>query len=310
MKILLTSTSFQDTPGIHQDKLYNAGLEIDVLRGPVKEDALLPVIAKYDGIICGDDEITYKVMEKGMKGKLKIVSKYGVGLDKIDLIAAKELKMPVTNCPGVNHITVAEHVIALLFTYYKNIHLEYNITKSGGWDRLVGTEVFGKRIGILGLGKIGKEVAIRVQSLGLDVVVYDPYIDVDFIKKQGIKSVNTLKELVKDIDILSLSLPLIESTEGIIDLDILSNASNKLVIVNTSRALIVNQNSLIQALKLNKIKAYLTDVLEEEPMIENHPLLQFDNVLITPHIGSRTYESVQRQGMMAVDNLFHALKIK
>lgn len=310
MKILLTSTSFQDTPGIHQEKLYSVGLEIDTLRGPVKEKVLLPIIANYDGIICGDDEITREVILAGMKGKLKIISKYGIGLDKIDLEAAKELGMPVTNCPGVNHISVAEHIMALLFTYYKNIHLEYNITKQGNWKRLIGTEIYGKKIGVLGMGNVGKEVAIKAKALGLEVVVYDPYIDLEFVKKNNIEYSSGIDKLVEDIDILSLNLPLNDKTRGIINTDLLSKAKKEIVIVNTSRALIIDQNALIDALSKKKIKAYLTDVLEEEPMIKNHPLLQFDNVLITPHIGSRTYESVQRQGMMAVDNLFKALKIK
>jgi D-3-phosphoglycerate dehydrogenase / 2-oxoglutarate reductase len=309
MKILLTSTSFQDTPGIHQEKLYNAGIEIDTLRGPVKESVLLPIIGNYDGIICGDDEVTKKVIKTGLEGNLKIISKYGVGLDKIDIVAAEEMRMPVTNCLGVNHITVAEHVIALLFSYYKNIHLEHNITKAGRWKRLVGHEVFGKRIGILGLGKIGKELAKMAKVLGLQVFVFDPVIDIEFVKREKLNIVKSLEELIEDIDILSLNLPLSDKTRGIIHSKLLSKAKRNLVIINTSRALIIDQDSLIYSLKNNKIKAYLTDVLEEEPMINNHPLLQFDNVIITPHIGSRTYESVQRQGMMAVENLFNALNI-
>ena len=309
MKILLTSTSFIDTPGAHQDKLYNAGLEIDTLRGPVKEAVLLPIIFKYDGIICGDDEITRDVIKNGIEGKLKAISKYGIGLDKIDLEAAKEFKIPVTNCPGVNQVAVAEHIIAMLFAYYKNIHLEYNITKKGAWQRLIGHEVSGKRIGIVGLGRIGKELAIRMQALGLDVLVFDPYLDKDFVKNQKIKSVDTIEELVLDIDIMALTLPLTDKSKGMINRELLSKSKQNLVIINTSRALIVDQESLIELLKNRKIKAYLTDVLEEEPMIANHPLLQFDNVMITPHIGSRTYQSVQRQGLMATENLFRILNI-
>jgi D-3-phosphoglycerate dehydrogenase / 2-oxoglutarate reductase len=310
MKILLTSTSFIDTPGKHQDKLYNTGLEIDMLRGPVKEAVLLPIIAKYDGIICGDDEITRNVIKNGKEGKLKVISKYGIGLDKIDLNAAKEMDMPVTNCPGVNQIAVAEHIIAMLFAYYKNIHLEYNITKQGAWKRLIGHEVFGKKMGIVGLGRIGKELAIRMKALGLDVLVYDPYLDKDYVAQNNIKFVEKLEDLVLDADILTLTLPLTENSKGMINTALLTKAKKNIVLINTSRALIVDQKSLIESLKRGKIKAFLTDVLEEEPMIENHPLLQFDNVMITPHIGSRTYESVQRQGSMAVDNLFRELNIK
>jgi D-3-phosphoglycerate dehydrogenase / 2-oxoglutarate reductase len=309
MKVLLTSTSFQDTPGIHKDRLYKAGLEIDILRGPVKEEVLIPIIGTYDGIICGDDEITRNVIKTGTEGKLKIISKYGVGLDKIDLNASEEYGIPVTNCPGVNHVTVAEHVIALIFCYYKNIHLEYNITKNGEWLRMIGNEIYGKKIAIAGLGKIGKEVAIRSKALGLSVIVFDPYPDIEFIKCHKIKLVNNLQELIKDTDILSLNLPLTSKTKGIINTELILEAKRDLVIVNTSRALLIDQDSLYFLLKEKKIKAYLTDVLEEEPMIMNHPLLQFDNVLITPHIGSRTFESVQRQGMLAVENLFRALNI-
>jgi D-3-phosphoglycerate dehydrogenase / 2-oxoglutarate reductase len=309
MKILLTSTSFQDTPGIHQDKLYRYGLTIDKLRGPVKEEMLLPIIGKYDGIICGDDEISRNVILTGLEGKLKIISKYGVGLDKIDTTAAKELGMPVTSCPGVNHITVAEHVMALLLTYCKNIHIEHNITQQGKWKRLVGNEIYGKTLGILGLGKIGKEVALRAEAFGLQVKVYDPYADYKFIQTNNIELSESLSSLISGTDILSLNLPLNSSTIGIINKDILSKAKDDLVIINTARAMIIEQGALINALKNKKIKAYLTDVLEEEPMLNDHPLLQYDNVIITPHIGSRTFESVQRQGMMAVNNLFKVLNI-
>ena len=108
---------------------------------------------------------------------------------------------------------------------------------------------------------------------------------------------------VYDIDILALTLPLNQETEGMINEEVINSAQKKMVIVNTSRALVVNQKDLIHSLQANKIKAYLTDVLEQEPMVKNHPLNEFDNVIITPHIGSRTYESVQRQGLMAVENL-------
>jgi len=310
MKILLTSTSFQDTPGKHQEKLYSSGLEIDTLRGPVKANVLLPIIADYDGIICGDDEISREVISIGLKGKLKVISKYGMGLDKIDLKAAKELGMPVSNTPGVNQVSVSEHVLALLFSYYKNIHLEYNITRQGKWKRLIGHEIFGKKIGILGLGSIGRELAIKAKALGMEVSGYDPVIDFDFARMHDIKIAKNVEELVTDIEILSLHIPLNDNNNGIINGELISKTTQKLVIINTSRALVVDQDSLIGALRYGSIEAYLADVLEEEPMVDNHPLLEFENIIITPHIGSRTYESVQRQGLMSVENLFKVLKIQ
>jgi len=308
MRILLTTTSFTDTPGEHQEKLKSLNYKIDVLRGPLKEEILLPIISNYDGIICGDDEITRKVIASGKEGKLKVISKYGIGLDKIDLKSADEFGIKVCKTPGVNHVTVSEHILALLFSYYKNIHLEYNITKDEKWERLIGHEIYGKKIGIVGYGRIGHELAKRSKALGLIVKAYDPYVTNKLIIDSKVDFIKNINELVKDIDILALTLPLNEETKGMIDENVISSSSNKMVIVNTSRALIIDQKSLIKSLKNNKIKAYLTDVLEEEPMIKNHPLNNFKNVIITPHIGSRTYESVQRQGLMAVENLIKNIK--
>ena len=307
MRILLTTTSFTDTPGEHQEKLKSLNYKIDILRGPLKEEILLPIISNYDGIICGDDEITRKVIAAGKKGKLKVISKYGIGLDKIDLISADEFGIKVCKTPGVNHIAVSEHILALLFSYYKNIHLEHNITKDGKWERLIGHEIYGKKIGIVGYGRIGHELAQRSLALGLIVKAYDPYVTNKSIINSKVAFAKSISELVKDIDVLALTLPLNEETQGIIDKKIINSASKKMIIVNTSRALIVDQQDLIASLKDNNIKAYLTDVLEEEPMIVNHPLNEFKNVIITPHIGSRTYESVQRQGLMAVENLIKCL---
>lgn len=310
MKILLTSTSFQDTPGKHQEKLNQQHFEIHTLRGPVKQEVLLPVIGQYEGIICGDDEITERVIAAGKAGKLKIISKYGVGLDKIDLEAARKHQIPVTNCPGVNHITVAEHVMALLLTFYKNIHKEHEITQKGQWKRLVGHELYHKTLGIAGLGKIGKEVAIRAKAFGMHLIAYDPQLDTAFCESLRITPANSLPELVAHSEIVSLNLPLTPATQHIFSRRILEeNVHPNTLIVNTARGKLIDMRALAEALRNKKIAGYLTDVLEEEPMQPKHPLLEFDNVIITPHIGSRTFQSVERQGLMAVNNLLNALKI-
>ena len=119
LKILLTSTSFQDTPGLHHKLLENTGYKISKLRGPLEEKVMISVIDQFDAIICGDDEITKAVIKKGFNSRLKVISKYGSGLDKIDLDAAKQYNIPVTNCPAINQTTVAEHVFALLLSYVK-----------------------------------------------------------------------------------------------------------------------------------------------------------------------------------------------
>lgn len=307
MKILLTSTSFQDYSGTHQERLKQSGFEIVTLRGPVSKEVLIPIMHEFDGIICGDDELSREVIKIGAENKLKIISKYGVGLDKIDLDAAKEFGVPVTNCLGMNHETVSEHTLALILAYFKNIHLEYQITKSGQWKRLVGHEIKGMKLGILGFGKIGKELAKRSKAFGLDVSAYDPYMDEKLASSLNVIVRNGVEELVRDIDILSIHVPLLDSTLGMLNAKTMAEIKENLVIVNTSRALVIDQGWLLSSLENKRIGAYLTDVLDVEPMPEDHPLLKFDNVLITPHIGSRTYESIERQGNMAVDNLLNAL---
>ena len=135
MKVLLTSTSFQDCEGSHKELLNQQGWDVSYLRGPLKKSEIIGEVANYDALICGDDELDREVLEKGAAGILKFISKYGVCLDKIDLVAAKELGIPVTNCPGVNQIAVAEHVLAMIFSFFKNIHLSHQITSQGGWNR-------------------------------------------------------------------------------------------------------------------------------------------------------------------------------
>ena len=304
MKILLTTTSFQDTPGKHHDALRETGFEVDTMRGPLTEEVLLPIIAKYDGVICGDDFYTQKVLETGKNGKLKVISKYGIGLDKIDLEAAEELEIEVTNCPGVNHITVAEHTFALMLAFYKNIPDEVNYARNGEWIRLTGHEMYGKKIGVAGLGRIGKEILIRAKAFGMDIFAFDQFVDDKFVEKNSVSVCKTLEELISKVDILSLNMNTNEDNYHIVNKDLLMNHANKnLLIINTARGELVNEAAIIDSLKNGIVSGYVTDVLEHEPMKPNHPFRNTKNVLITPHIGSRTFESVERQGIMAVNNL-------
>lgn len=302
-KILLTSTSFQDTPGAHHDLLNQHGFEIDKMRGPLKENVLLEVISQYDGIICGDDEITRNVIKKGSQSKLRIISKYGIGLDKVDLNAASEFGVPVTNCPGVNQVTVAEHVFALLLSYIKNIIPENEVVQQQKWDRLVGRELNRKIIGVVGTGNVGKEVIKRAVAFGMKVVAFDKFISEDFAKQYDFHYTETIEELLSISDVISLNLSLNESSRNMISKHSIGFLKQGVVIVNTARAGLVDQDIILKGIENGIIGGYLTDVLEEEPIVPNHPFLGNKKILITPHIGSRTYENVVNQGTMAVENL-------
>jgi len=307
-KVLLTSTSFQDSPGAHHSLLNQQGYHVETRRGPLKESEIMEVIDQYDAVLCGDDELTRRVLEKGKQGRLKVVSKYGVGLDKIDIKAAKDLNIPVMNCPGVNQVSVAEHVFALLLTYFRNVHLEYNYFKKGKWNRMTGTELHGKTIGIIGLGAIGKEVAKRARCFGMHVLVYDTIPDLSFIKENELVSMADLKELFIYSDIISLHIPLTPLTAEIINKTVINEQLKRgVVLVNTSRGKLVNLNDLINGLTNGIVGGYLADVLDVEPMPLNYPLVYLENVIVTPHIGSRTTESIEKQGVLSVKNLLYML---
>jgi D-3-phosphoglycerate dehydrogenase len=305
MKILLTTTSFQDTPGKHHDFLNSQNWEIDYLRGPLDESVLLPIIHKYDGVICGDDEYTQKVIKAGSDGKLKALSKYGVGLDKIDLDAAKQYGVSVSNVPGVNQVSVAEHVLALLFSFEKNIHLQFNSTKNGSWNRMIGNEIEGRTIGIIGLGFIGKELSKKSVALGMNVIGYDLVRDDNFLSlNPKVEFTSSIELIYEKSDIISLHIPHNKSTEKIINFDVINNKLNKKpILINTARGMLIDVDAVIHGLKNYKIRAYLTDVLANEPILDDEKLKGLDNVIITPHIGSRTFQSVEKQALVSIKNL-------
>ena len=309
MKILLTSTSFQDTPGTHHDLLNSQNFEIDTLRGPVTEEELLPIIGNYDAVICGDDEYTEQVLIKGKQGNLKYISKYGVGLDRINLNAAKKLDIHVTNCPGVNQISVSEHVLALIFAFEKNVLVQNESTKKGSWKRWIGNEIQGQTIGIIGLGSVGKELVKKSLALGMNVIGYDLFKNEEFIAAYPeMIFTENIEDIYKNANYISLHVPHTPQSEKLINEDVIFNKLKKNpIIVNTARGMLIDVDAVIKGLESGSIKGYLTDVLAVEPIQDNEKLKGVKNVIITPHVGSRTYQSVVRQGTMAVQNLLDLL---
>ena len=305
MKLLVTSASFQDTPGSHMQLLAGQGYDTTFLKGPLKAAALLNAIAGYDALLCGDDEITAEVLSRGRQGQLKFISKYGVGVDNIDVIKARQLNITVTNCPGVNQFAVAELVFCLLLAFARNICQENNIVQAGGWQKLTGIEIYNKTIGIVGFGAVGREVAKRAKAFGMQVLVNTAHPPMGYFKENGYTLCTSIAELANQADFISLHLPLTALTKGLIDKNMVSVLKPGAIIINTARGGLVDTLAIVQGLTSGVIGGYLADVLDVEPMPANHPFTQLPNVLITPHIGSRTYQSVERQGVMAVENLIN-----
>ena len=306
MKILLTTTSFQDTPGEHHDLLKKTGWEIVTARGPLNETDTLALVGDVDGYICGDDAITRKVLEKA-RPKLKVLSKYGIGVDKIDVKCCTEFGIPLLFTPGVNHTTVAEHNFMLLLALEKNFLFHTDSTRSGGWKRKTGHELFEKTIGIIGLGRIGKEVAIRARAFGMNVIGFDVYWDETFAKNHNVKRAMSLDEIYATSDYISLHTNLTPETRDLISAKSFAKMKRGVLILNCARGEIVNTHDMVAALKSGQVGGYGTDVLDQEPPAADHPLLKLPNVVCTPHVASRTYESVVRQATCAVKNLILAM---
>ncbi len=301
-RVLLTTTSFQDTPGVHHEMLAAAGFDLVRERGPLSEARMRELAGQFDAYLCGDDALTREVIARSLP-RLKVISKYGIGLDKIDLKAATDLKVPVLFTPGVNHTTVAEHTFALMLAAVRNLVVEANHVAAGRWTRLTGNEIYGKTLAIVGLGRIGREVAIRARAFGLKLIGHGHHWDEDFARAHDLERVTDFNEVLRRADIISLHTKLTPATKGLINADNFPLIKRGAVIINTGRGELVELTALVAALKSRHLLAYAADVLDQEPPPPDHPLLGLPNVILTPHIGSRTHESVQRQASCAVENL-------
>jgi len=306
MKILLTTCSYQDTPGPHHELMESQGWEIVRERGPLTEARMLELAGDFDAFLCGDDAITRVVLEKSLP-RLKVISKYGIGLDKIDVPATKEFKIPVLFTPGVNHMTVAEHTFGLLIGITKHIVTTAAAARNGEWLRLTGHEIYEKTMGIIGLGRIGKEVAVRARAFDMDVIAFDPYWDEAFAAKHGITRCATMDEVLTQSDVVSLHCNLTDETRGMINTAKIAEMKDGVIILNCARGEVIETADMVTALNSGKLGGYGADVLDVEPPPADHPLLSAKNCVVTPHIGSRTYESVPRQAMKSLNNLINAL---
>lgn len=309
MRILLTTTSYQDTPGRHHKMLEESGHEVVRDRGPLTEAQMLELIRSkgpFDGFLHGDDAITKNVIQAALPS-LKALSKYGIGLDSVDVKGATDLKVPVLFTPGVNHTTVAEHTFGLLIALAKHIIAHANSVSEGKWKRITGCELAGKTLGVMGLGRIGKEVAKRARAFDMNVIGYDVYWDNDFAKQHEVTRCWKAEELICKADVVSLHMNLTDENREYFNKERLAMMRKGAYIVNCARGGLVHEQDIAAACKSGHLGGYATDVLEIEPMKVPHPFQGVPNIIVTPHVGSRTFESVERQALMSTENLLRVL---
>jgi len=270
----------------------------------LKEDQLAALIKGIDGIIVGEDDVTRKVIEAA--DQLKVISKNGVGVNQIDIAAATAKGVVVTNTPGANSNAVADLTFGLMLSVARRIPFAHNATREGKWDKFFGTEVWGKTIGIVGTGYIGKGVARRARGFEMRILGYDVVQDADFAAQAGLTYV-PLETIFREADFVTLHLPLTKETQGIVTREHLRMMKRTAYLVNIARGGVVRSSDLFDALQRKELAGAAVDVFEEEPPIAN-PLLTLDNVVTTSHIGAFTWESMENMGTIAAQNLIDVVQ--
>ena len=243
MKILVTPTSLQ--PGKNAEALetlqkFTTDLVFNSTGRPLTEDELIPLLQDCDGYIAGLDDVTAKVL--AACPNLKVVSRYGAGYDRVDIQAAKEHGIVVTNTPGVNAQAVGELAFGLIMAAARNIPYLNEMTRKGEWVRSTGIELKGKTLGIMGLGAIGKVVARCAQGFGMNVIAYDPFINDAYCKENNIGNC-TYDEVIEQSNVISLHLPLNDQTRHMIDKDSIARMKDGVILVNASRGGIIDEDA-------------------------------------------------------------------
>jgi D-3-phosphoglycerate dehydrogenase / 2-oxoglutarate reductase len=266
-----------------------SGIYVDQkLKTTAKE--LKQIISRYDAIIVrSQTRLTKDILSKAKR--LKVIGRAGVGLDNVDIDTASKQGVVVMNAPGGNSVSTAEHTLSMLLALSRNIPQASQSIRSGQWNRkqFTGVELYGKTLGIIGLGRIGLEVARRALAFGMKVIAYDPFISKERASQKEIELVD-FKKLIKNSDYITLHVPLNTDTHHLIGADELKKVKKGVRIVNCARGGLIDEAALVQALRKKQVSGVALDVFETEPP-KDHALLKFENVIATPHLGAATHEA-------------------
>lgn len=305
MKIAITPTSLKPgNPTLEPLKAFGAELVFNPYNRPMEEGELISLASDCQGILAGLDQITAKVIENCPK--LKVISRYGVGYDRVDVKAASARNVAVSNTPGANSEAVGELAFSLILALARCLTYLDQKTKNNEWVRIDGIELKGKIIGIIGFGAIGKIVARCAAGFGMHIMAYDPYMDEIYCQAHGIENCS-LEEVIRKADVISLHLPLTDDTYHMINAKTIAQMKDQVILVNTSRGGIIDEVAACEGLRSGKIGGLGLDAYEKEPPTDS-TLFVYDNVLATPHTGAHTIEAKRNMADMAVQNLLDILK--
>ncbi|MCL0087871.1 phosphoglycerate dehydrogenase [Dehalococcoidia bacterium] len=291
MKILITEPLAEE--GIN---ILSAHAEVDIRLG-LKPEELLNIIGDYEALVVrSETRVTAEVIEAGER--LQAIGRAGVGVDNIDLDVATSRGVVVVNAPESNILSAAEHTIALMMALARNVPQAHAHLKSGKWERkrFMGVEVRNKKLGIIGLGRVGSEVAKRAKGMEMHPVAYDPMVSLDYARILGVELVS-LERLLKESDFITVHIPLAESTRGLIGADELRLVKPAVRLINTARGGIIDEEALFEAIEEGRVAGAAIDVFTKEPATQSI-LLKSDKIVVTPHLGASTLEA---QAGVAVD---------
>lgn len=306
VKILITPRSFAkfDKEPFELLKKINAEVVINPYGRILTKQEMISLVGDIDGIIVGVDPIDQEVMDSAPK--LKAIAKYGVGTDNIDLDYAKEKDIPVTITEGANKDAVAEYTIALMLSVARKVVQIDNECRKLNWSKITTIDTYGKTLGLIGVGQIGKTVVKRLKGFDMNILAYDLHRDDKFAKENNMTYVEQLDELLKKSDFISLHLPLNESTKNIIGKRELQLMKENAILINTARGGLIDEDALLVALEHNYIWGAGLDVFKEEPPT-NKKLLANSNLVIGSHCAASTQQATINMGRVATKQLIESL---
>jgi D-3-phosphoglycerate dehydrogenase len=272
---------------------------------PLRSAEVAQLLPGIDGYIAGLDAIDAEALAAA--DRLKVIARYGVGSDNVDLVAAGQRGVVVTNTPGANSVSVAELALGLMLALARQIPEAVEAVHQGKWPRFAGLSLEGKTVGILGLGAIGRQLVRRLAGFDCRVLAYDPIVDVAAARGLGVAPMG-MDDVLAQADFLSLHLPLLPETRGMVDDAFLAKMKDGAYLINTARGEIIDEGALLRALQNGRLKGAGLDAFVVEPPDPSNPLLGLPQVIATPHLGAMTDGATSNMGWMAMKDCLAVLR--
>ncbi|MFM9279011.1 phosphoglycerate dehydrogenase [Paenibacillus jiagnxiensis] len=272
------------------------------------EDELVAIIGEYDALLVrSQTKVTERIMSAGTR--LKVIGRAGVGVDNIDLEAATQRGIIVINAPDGNTITTCEHTFAMMMALARHIPQAYAKTVGGTWDRksFLGVELRNKTLGVLGMGRIGSEVAKRAKAFGMNILGYDPFLTEERAEKQGVK-LASVDDIVRNADFITVHTPLTPETRHMISRPQFEVMKKGMRIINCARGGVIDELALVEAINEGIVAGAAFDVFESEPPAQDHPFLNHPNIIVTPHLGASTVEAQENVAIDVSEQVLHILR--